>query len=299
MRNDGAIRARNRAAAERENPPAHEPGFGAGLAADLATAPTMSAVPAVTLTATPPDPGPASSQPAKREVSALGRGLLGIALAVPLSALPKRWRTRVRLGLPWTTGTILSGMVQASLAVFLGVEAYLHYWNGMANEIAALAAASEYSDLVAMSNGAATWLYFLLTPAGLAMLFNLGEGMLRAGGAASTGRPHGIAVLWIAAELEKPLRLFAARWLSPAIPDEITRDSTGQLVRVASCRERGWDRTTTISFEGTLYVLRGHRREARLHRPFVYDLAPAPASHTVRRIESYDPGVLPRLFDSR
>jgi hypothetical protein len=65
-------------------------------------------------------------------------------------------------------------------------------------------------------------------------------------------------------------------------------DGTAFDLRIASCREKFWDRLITISYGDRLYEVAEERTEEP-PRPFVYLLRFQPANKIVRRIHHYDP----------
>lgn len=133
---------------------------------------------------------------------ALGQGWGALALAVPTSLLPARWRKRVVVPLPWAAGTVLCGICQVVAAMLIGASGYRQLWETLANPGAA-DPTRIYSYFSAWDS-LAIWFTFLFSPPGLLMVIYLVEGVLRASLALGTGRAFGTGSLWLLAQLEKP-----------------------------------------------------------------------------------------------
>lgn len=76
---------------------------------------------------------------------------------------------------------------------------------------------------------------------------------------------------------------------NPPIADTVEPGDGGEFdLRIASCREKAWDRLLTISYEDRLYEV-AEERPGEPPRPFLYLLRFHPANKVVRRIHRYDP----------
>jgi hypothetical protein len=76
---------------------------------------------------------------------------------------------------------------------------------------------------------------------------------------------------------------------APPVADTVeTGDGPEFDLRIASCREKPWDRLLTISYEDRLYEV-AEERPGEPPRPFLYLLRFHPANKVVRRIHRYDP----------
>jgi hypothetical protein len=138
--------------------------------------------------------------------------------------------------------------------------------------------------------GAMLWVMFFLSPMGLLVAFAFCEGMARFLAATVTRQVCGVLPLWL---LDGACRLVArpaakARHRSSPM-DVLVKDGEGLLASIQSALRYPWDRTTTLRFEGRLYVVAEQSSSHDRDRPYRYRVRPAPLGHLVRALTDYPP----------
>lgn len=263
-----------------------------------------------------PDPGAAPPEPhfhperythtpePEDAAAHVGRVLtpaLSLLVAIPASFLPAPWRHKLHLDrTALGPGTVLGCLIAGVAAVLLGAHFYQAFLDGMAAERLAtlrqLAVAAgekgqlEYGPMMVV--GLQSYLDFLLTPAGLACLSLFGESLVR-GAAVAGGFRLPTLPLWLLEVVRAAIAALVARHrLGALVADELTRGPGGVLWRIATCRERGWSRETTLSYEDRFYQVTKIEDRGTGPRRYQYTVRPSPPELVIRHFVGYAPDAL-------
>ncbi len=226
---------------------------------------------------------------------------LSLLVAIPASFLPAPWRHKLHLDrTALGPGTVLGCLIVGVAAVLLGAHFYQAFLDGMAAErLATLRqlalAAGEKGQLdygPMMVVGLQSYLEFLFTPAGLVCLYLFAESLLR-GAAVAGGFRLPTLPLWLLELARAGVAAVIARHrLGALVADEITRGPGGVLWRIATCRDRGWSRETTLSYEDRFYQVTQVEDRGAGPRRYLYTVQQSPPGLVIRHFVGYAPDAL-------
>ena len=226
---------------------------------------------------------------------------LSLLVAIPASFLPAPWRHKLHLDrTALGPGTVLGCLIAGVAAVLLGAHFYQAFLDGMAAErLATLRqlalAAGEKGQLdygPMMVVGLQSYLEFLFTPAGLVCLYLFAESLLR-GAAVAGGFRLPTLPLWLLELARAGVAAVIARHrLGALVADEITRGPGGVLWRIATCRDRGWSRETTLSYEDRFYQVTQVEDRGAGPRRYLYTVQQSPPGLVIRHFVGYAPDAL-------
>ncbi|MCC6995353.1 MAG: hypothetical protein IT370_12145 [Deltaproteobacteria bacterium] len=226
---------------------------------------------------------------------------LSLLVAIPASFLPAPWRHRLHLDrTALGPGTVLGCLIVSVAAVLLGAHFYQAFLDDMAAErLATLRQLAEagaekgqlsYGPMMVV--GLQSYLEFLVTPAGLGCVYLFGESLVR-GAAVAGGFRLPTLPLWLLELARAGVAAVLARHrLGALVPDELTRGPGGVLWKIATCRERGWNRETTLSYQDRFYQVTQMEDRGAGPRRFLYTVRQSPPELVIRHFVGYAPDAL-------
>ena len=251
-----------------------------------------------------PLPSPPAAEAAPSVASDTGRLLgTGVAclLALVVCLLPAYGRERIRRrlsDLPLRPASVITGIAEMTAAFFLGLEAMLDFTRShmeaagpvIMNHVLKYDVPPETMYQMYQVQGATLWLAFLVSPVGLLLAFFVLEGATRILAAVVGKEVMGTLPLWLLDRVRwLVVRQLARSRRRPSPVDHVVKDEQGMLVSIQSARAYAWDHTTTLQFEGRLYVVEERLSSEDGERPYRYRVREAPAGHLIRKLTEYAP----------
>jgi hypothetical protein len=207
--------------------------------------------------------------------------------------LPKRWRggTRYESERALVPAAMISGLVEACVALFALSVWYMYYFNMLGQKYSAFSPGSDHfvfgSTEVA---GGAVFITFALNPLTWVVLYFGLEGAIRTLGALAAGEVVGTLPLY---GLEYAWRTARRKRLRPELPlvaDEIIPGSGACEFQIASCRQRGgWKYPFTLRYAGAYFQVMEEKYLEVGPRPYIYSLRRLPTGEIARGLHNYDP----------
>lgn len=208
--------------------------------------------------------------------------IFAVLAAVPFAFLPAAWRERYR-GLPLVEATGVGGVLQLFGFGFLWLAGLFAFMSGTGILFASPAKDATGS---ATAGGAVAWFLYLFTPHAIATGIGAIEGGVRLASAVA-GEPCGSLLLWLAERGIRRLRAKPVR-KGPPPPDEVTPLPEGGFRIATATKQDRWHELMTVEIDGAFFrVVSANELDAKSLRPFVYELAPVPASWTMRGLARY------------
>jgi hypothetical protein len=230
----------------------------------------------------------------------LGTGVV-LLLALVVCVLPRFWRDPIKRrfpNLPLCLATVITGIVEMTAAFFVGLQEVVGFMESRLKQTAPVLMDHVLKHEVSpqtmhemyQAQGAILWISFILSPLGFLLAFVMSEGAARIVAAVVAKEAWGTLPLWL---VEK-VRWLAASLLQrsrrkPLPPDTIVKAGQATLVSIQSAHGYAWDHTTTLRFEGRLYVVDEQSSTQDHERPYLYRLREAPMGHLIRKLTEYKP----------
>ena len=206
--------------------------------------------------------------------------------------LPRRYRQLLTPHSVPPEGALLGGIFEALICLGFLIH---HYHSFTTARLAAIPlsvmmeARKQGGETAIMGLGSILTVEYLLQFTSLVLVFFTVEGVIRAVAALGGGETLPSLPLSALAILHTRLEAYGRELhFGKQIPDEIDLTSSGESLRIASCRPKPWNQLTTVSYRGEFFeLIRAH--EGSTPRPFMYFLRKKPISGVIRKLYAYDP----------